>query len=53
MHSLKISLKSGYASLIWQLPLATVAFIWAFLVELMGALEMAWLNSFACIKIKK
>ena len=46
-------MQRGYISLTWQLPLAVVAFIWAFLEEMPAAIRMAWLNSFACIKIER
>ena len=43
----------GYPSLIWQIPLATIVFVWSFLAEMPFAAKMAWYNSFASIKIRR
>ena len=47
------SLKNGYLSLIWQIPLAVFCFTWSWFEEQKYAVAMAWLNSFACIEINK
>lgn len=49
---LQIFLRNGYRSLIWKVPLAVPVFVWFFVAGLPSAAYLAWLSSFACIKIK-
>ncbi|MEM1391467.1 MAG: hypothetical protein AAGG45_10340 [Pseudomonadota bacterium] len=44
--------QQGYVSLLWQIPIAILCFVWSFLEQMPDAARHAWLDSFADIKVR-